>query len=1009
MASFSQDQFVINNQSRDAEPKDFNVSVVEAFITPAGVTKTTYKDLLLPDTKHDELFSMIQQCYTDYGKLNYRTDQTLSEKIRAESPGKLFIDVKMDIAPTKPEEYYIKEVHKLVLSRFFHSITPEKEKKKVYSRYMVHKPSEVGGSSILRIVFNGLVVEKAFYLPYLATYLLTGASITLSTVAHDTPLRLEYPFTSTWRPIDQKAYMLILDPFGNLVSKSPQETLCYRELLIQCPPLSTPVKIIHIGVDLRNKLATLKPPEDENRVERPLRNSSISELKPSIIEERAQIPDLDLANQDVFNPDVDVALIKAVLEQTDNENALEETFEYMDTRACIVGNKFCSKTWAHQEIRMIKLKQEDFTKVKQTNKITYEKKTGEINKRTGKDEIKTMCWWDAWYAHAKKYSGTWFQPCSFDNRENRVRSCNGGVQLNPFQPPKCWSWTPDPHIEASVQDWSFSNPQAFLDIIEEYKNRKFGFVLNHIYKYWNDGSITQTLDILHLFCQYVFEPDKPTGKAVVLVGPEGQGKSQVLIMIFALLGAHCLKANDSEQLTSKFNEHLQAIMLVLLEESKIGKTVGQTDKFKDMVTAQMQVFELKGGDIDQKQKYTNYFLIGNDDVIPIGIDARRWWTVNMLAPDWSQEEKMAYDELLAEAIGSEESQKDLYSFLYFLYRDPYHAQWLSQLPNNKWHNTSNVQQKLKTLRFARDGGKPPLAHLWELLTYKRLPPDPDRREEDVKAWLEANRPIRLPLSEWYRDYIEAIKPKLHGNDQEFVKHLDGYVTNVSYTHDRITLKGYADCCVKLGQRIGMTPEQYEAECTATRERLYAATGDTSHVLRSHRNVDEIAKIRHVTEDLQENHKDISQVQKQILAIEAMRLLSTVFTCDPCCIPAPIWKDLQGLVHLEDKLTPFPVGDHYVKSAISGVREDVKMFYETVRARSTMKKRVHAEISLADLERDQQVITKKMYRIESNQISIKKKGGHESPDEEESEEQHSEPESSKKGGDTLRETTYEDDN
>ena len=134
-------------------------------------------------------------------------------------------------------------------------------------------------------------------------------------------------------------------------------------------------------------------------------------------------------------------------------------------------------------------------------------------------------------------------------------------------------------------------------------------------------------------CEYVLSwlahifqkpADKP-GKALVLRGGEGTGKSSLGTIIGRLLGRHYFESSHLEQILGKFNMHLMDKLLVMADDAIWGGDKKQVGNLKAFITQNVIAIEQKGYDIIQMPHYARLIVTSNESwAVHAGQDARRF-------------------------------------------------------------------------------------------------------------------------------------------------------------------------------------------------------------------------------------------------------------------------------------------------------------------------------------------------------------------------------------------------
>ncbi|MBR1247526.1 hypothetical protein JQ609_11330 [Bradyrhizobium sp. AUGA SZCCT0169] len=116
----------------------------------------------------------------------------------------------------------------------------------------------------------------------------------------------------------------------------------------------------------------------------------------------------------------------------------------------------------------------------------------------------------------------------------------------------------------------------------------------------------------------------PCETAIVLIGPQGSGKSLWVQFITEFFGNHAITLDDPEQLTGKFNKHLQNKSLVFADEAFFAGNKKHAAKLKTIITRPDFLVEPKGVDTFRAPKQFRLVMASNDEhVIQAERDDRR--------------------------------------------------------------------------------------------------------------------------------------------------------------------------------------------------------------------------------------------------------------------------------------------------------------------------------------------------------------------------------------------------
>lgn len=218
--------------------------------------------------------------------------------------------------------------------------------------------------------------------------------------------------------------------------------------------------------------------------------------------------------------------------------------------------------------------------------------------------------------------------------DERRREFMGGVEFAPDKPleydsPRgltynLWrGW----QIEPKAGDWS------------KLKQHIFEVICNK-----NEFHFTWLLDWVANFYQ---DPANPPGTAVVMKGNEGSGKGTLFEAIGRTIGRHYKHITNSEQLTGRFNGHMQDALLVFADEVVFGGDKRHAGMLKAMVTEKILACERKGVDTYMYKNMARVGMASNEDwFIPAGPSSRRWFVLR--TADHRCGDRKWFDDIYAE-------------------------------------------------------------------------------------------------------------------------------------------------------------------------------------------------------------------------------------------------------------------------------------------------------------------------------------------------------------------------
>lgn len=132
--------------------------------------------------------------------------------------------------------------------------------------------------------------------------------------------------------------------------------------------------------------------------------------------------------------------------------------------------------------------------------------------------------------------------------------------------------------------------------------------------------------LAHLFQKPAELPET----ALVLRGPQGVGKNTLVHYPGRLVGSHYLELSQMNQVTGRFNAHLQDALLVLANEAIWGGDKNAEGPLKAMITDPHTPIEGKGRDIIQMRNYKRLVLCSNNSwVVARDPDDRRFLVLDV--------------------------------------------------------------------------------------------------------------------------------------------------------------------------------------------------------------------------------------------------------------------------------------------------------------------------------------------------------------------------------------------
>lgn len=151
-----------------------------------------------------------------------------------------------------------------------------------------------------------------------------------------------------------------------------------------------------------------------------------------------------------------------------------------------------------------------------------------------------------------------------------------------------------------------------------------GLMLDHIRDNICGGDDHLNWWFLGFLRDMIVNPGKNRPVAVFMRGPQGSGKSMFCHLIGQWFGPHYLYAEDADRLFSRFNRHLDARVMVFLDEPKGSDLQREASKLKTLISSETINIERKGFDIEARRKVFRIFAATNDEhILKVARDDRR--------------------------------------------------------------------------------------------------------------------------------------------------------------------------------------------------------------------------------------------------------------------------------------------------------------------------------------------------------------------------------------------------
>lgn len=130
--------------------------------------------------------------------------------------------------------------------------------------------------------------------------------------------------------------------------------------------------------------------------------------------------------------------------------------------------------------------------------------------------------------------------------------------------------------------------------------------------------------------QLVQQPHVKPGTSIVLRGKEGTGKSKLGEWLLKLLERNAMVVASAEQITGRFNAHLENKLFLMAEEAFWAGDKAAEGALKDLATGTEKTYERKGLDPFIGKNYTRLVIASNEPwVVPASSGGRRWFVLEV--------------------------------------------------------------------------------------------------------------------------------------------------------------------------------------------------------------------------------------------------------------------------------------------------------------------------------------------------------------------------------------------
>lgn len=131
--------------------------------------------------------------------------------------------------------------------------------------------------------------------------------------------------------------------------------------------------------------------------------------------------------------------------------------------------------------------------------------------------------------------------------------------------------------------------------------------------------------LIGFFAHMVQRPWEKPLTALVMKGEKGVGKNALVERVADLLGCHAMVADDDRYLISNFNDHLENMLFLILDEASWAGDKKAEGRLKGLITGRAHNIEPKGEKRYEVDNLTRVAILGNADwVVPASHDERRF-------------------------------------------------------------------------------------------------------------------------------------------------------------------------------------------------------------------------------------------------------------------------------------------------------------------------------------------------------------------------------------------------
>lgn len=286
---------------------------------------------------------------------------------------------------------------------------------------------------------------------------------------------------------------------------------------------------------------------------------------------------------------------------------------------------------------------------------------------------KTLVLWEHLNAEGKQ-TRTFLSVSDFRNKlANRVmvRIVDGKSRQSPLA--KEWLESPDRReYDGVVFDPSGrcgpSHYNTYRGLAFTEEQGDWSLLKEHMLQDFCRGDKEHFRYLMALLARMVQDPggDKP-GIVIVLRGKQGVGKGIVADTVGSFFGPHYSYLNNQQQLVGKFNQHLEDVLLLFVDEGFFAGDKQGESTLKGIITERYIRIEPKGRESYLARNFVNIIMASNSNwVVPAGMEERRYFVLDVSD---AHMQNHAYFRAIVEQLDNGGREAMLYDLLNFDYSD----------------------------------------------------------------------------------------------------------------------------------------------------------------------------------------------------------------------------------------------------------------------------------------------------------------------------------------------------